>query len=126
MYACTPTSMCAPSSKPWLARARCIKWVLSALQFFLLWYVGSQCIIAYEVDYFIQGEVAYLTEGVIAPYMESKWTMSEETQWEIQALQTSVAALASHDLAVQGAPFATAAFDLHASDSAALARGIAD
>ena len=82
--------------------------------------------IAYEVTYFIESEIGYLSEGVIPSYAHSKTHFSQDARLEIQGLQEYVAALAAHDLANTGNVFVLAAFDLGSSSIAELSQGHAD
>ena len=45
--------------------------------------------------------------------MPSKWHMSEEAMWEVEALQQYIGVLAAWELEVADPIFAITAFDLH-------------
>ena len=85
-----------------------------------------QYVLAFQMQYIIEQEQAYLMDGLIPPYAPSKSYMSQELAWEIEGLQDYVAALATHDLMAPGTPFVTFAFDLDANDPVTIAQGVAD
>ena len=71
-----------------------------------------------EVGMFIfANEIRYAVEGIIPRYAQGKWHASGGATWEIEALQSYVAALATTDMNSGGAMNLAAAFDLESQKS---------
>ena len=70
------------------------------------------------MDYLVQSAADHFVIDIMSQQVESKWHMSQEAQWEIQGLQTYVAALAAHDLEHSTSPYLSAALDLPQGEAA--------
>ena len=118
--------MCAPGSKEWDRYFNWVRGWLLIMSYTWWGYWTAQHIVAYEVTYFVDWEIMFLSQGVIPPYAPSKTHISQDAQWELQGVQEYVAALAAHDLANTGNIFVVAAFDLGTSSIVELSQGHAD
>ena len=118
--------MCAPGSKHSMVFDQLFRKLYAVLALLVGGYVLMQRWMAYEVAYILQRETAYLEYGIMPSYAQSKTYMPPEVSFEIEGLQRYVAALAAYDLEDGSSLYATAAFDLQSTDTAAVMQGLAD
>ena len=89
-------------------------------------YIAMQQVITFEVAHVIEAEQTWMMFGTVPPYAESKLHMSQEAAWEVESLQSYVAALALHDATTPDCVYTVVAFDLATSDQSLLHHGVAD